>query len=272
MDKCVVQSRSRGREAACDTAASPLRSNRMEDRSIYREDLAYIHHVGFGDFSRAACPGLLRILRQAGIRRGTLVDLGCGSGLWARAAGDAGFTVIGVDRSRAMIRLARRVAPRARFFRASLHDFEIPPCEAVTAIGEGLNYLWPTDCSGPQLQRLFGRVATTLRPGGLFIFDVILRGARPLAGRTWHAGADWVALTEVKESPSRNLVTRRIVSFRKVRSAWRRSDEIHRVRLFDRAETVRALVRTGFSVQTRRHYGEVPLLPRRLAFVARKTG
>lgn len=273
MENFVVQSRSGNREAACDRAVSLLRSGRMEDRSTYKEDLAYIHHVGFGDFSRAAASGLLRILHQAGIRHGTLVDLACGSGRWARAAGDAGFSVIGVDRSPAMIRLARRVAPAARLRCASLHVVDLPPCEAVTAIGEGLTYLSPTDRRPPRLQRLFERVAMALRPGGLFIFDATLPGGKPMSGRNWRAGRDWAVLTEVKElSAASKLLTRRIVSFRKIHAQWRRSEEVHRVQLCDRAKTVRALVRAGFSVQTRRHYGAMSLLPRRLAFIARKAG
>ena len=50
----------------------------------YGEDLAYIHDVGFGDFALGAAPGMLEILRRSGIRGALVVDLGCGSGLWAR--------------------------------------------------------------------------------------------------------------------------------------------------------------------------------------------
>ena len=31
----------------------------------YRQDLAYIHDVGFGDFAKNAAPGLLVMLRQS---------------------------------------------------------------------------------------------------------------------------------------------------------------------------------------------------------------
>jgi hypothetical protein len=53
-------------------------------KAWYREDLAYIHDVGFGDFALGSAPGILRILARNGIREGLVVDLGCGSGLWAR--------------------------------------------------------------------------------------------------------------------------------------------------------------------------------------------
>ncbi len=242
----------------------------MDRQSLYQNDLAYIHHVGFGRFSLQAAPELLQILRRRGIEGGTLVDLGCGNGLWAGAAGRAGFTVIGVDRSPAMIRLARGVAPSARFHCASLHDFELPPCEAVTAIGEGLNYLWPDESGVRPLARLFRRVARVLRPGGLFIGDVMLSEGKPINHRDWRSGKDWVVLTEVVEQPAQRLLVRRIITFRKIGAKWRRGEEIHRIRLFGRAEIQQALLDAGFSVRLARRYGAMTLLRRRMSFVARK--
>ena len=212
------------------------------------------------------------MIHQAGVRRGTLVDLGCGSGLWAKAAGRAGLTVIGVDQSGAMIRLAKRVAPAAKFIRVSLYDFELPPCDAVTAIGEGLDYLEPGVSRLPSLKRLLARIARALRPGGLFIFDVLLNEGRVLDGRNWRAGGDWAVLTEVKENREAKLLIRRIVTFRKIGSNWRRGEETHRLRLFERRKVERALRDAGFTVRTAQRYGDAALLPRRRIFIARKTG
>jgi SAM-dependent methyltransferase len=244
----------------------------MARDSIYQHDVAWIHHVGFGDFSRRAAPGLLRLIRGAGIRRGRLIDLGCGSGLWAAAAARAGFTVIGVDGSRAMIRLARQAAPAARFLHASLYDVRIPACDAVTAIGESLSYLEPGNLRRSGLGRLLGRIAHALRPGGLFIFDVLVSGGPPLDGRHWRAGRDWVVLAEAREQPAQKRLTRRIVSFRRIGRHWRRAGETHRIRLFERGEVERALRKAGFVVRVVQRYGRERLLPRRRAFIARKPG
>ena len=57
--------------------------------SAYARDLAEIHDEGYAEFSatrRRACCGAWR----AGIGSGLVVDLGCGSGIWARALTDAG--------------------------------------------------------------------------------------------------------------------------------------------------------------------------------------
>src|SRR5436305_1060377 len=101
----------------------------------YAPDLAYIHDTGFTRFIRTATPGLLRILRRNGIRGGLVVDAGCGSGIWARELADRGYEVLGIDISAAMIRLARRHAPAARFQVGSFLSVPLPPCDAVTSLG-----------------------------------------------------------------------------------------------------------------------------------------
>ena len=97
-------------------AESSSRSkNILKTIEFYKEDLAFVHHAGFGGFSQSAAPELLRILKAGGVGTGTLVDLGCGSGLWARVAQNAGFSVIGIDRSPAMVRLARKISSKSHF-------------------------------------------------------------------------------------------------------------------------------------------------------------
>ena len=235
----------------------------------YLEDLAYVHHTGFGGLASGAAPGLLGLLREAGIQDRLVVDLGCGSGLWVWEARRAGYEALGVDNSAAMIELARTVAPDARFVCAPVHGFSIPPCDAVTALGEVFNYIPPGEEDLPPLGTLFREVARALRPGGLLLFDVIVRG-RPMAYRSWQAGEDWAALVDVIEDSERNLITRGITTFRRIGPHYRRSDETHRVRVLDRAEVERELREAGFSVRVSRRYGDFLLPPRRLAFRARK--
>ena len=69
-----------------------------------------------------------------------MVDLGSGSGILARLVTDAGFDVLGFDISDDMVRLASAHAPRPGSSEAPLLDADIPPCVAVTAVGEILNY------------------------------------------------------------------------------------------------------------------------------------
>lgn len=240
----------------------------MRSSTLYREDLAWLHHTVFDGLAREAAPGLLRILRAAGVRKGALIDLGCGSGLWARAAQQAGFAVTGVDCSAAMIRLARKVSPQSVFHCASLHDFHLPSCNAVTVLGEALNYLAPGRHTAPGLERLFKRIAKALQPGGLLVFDLIITGRPSLSRRLWRDGKNWAVLVEANEDQPRKLLSRKIVTFRHIKARWRRTTEIHRCKLYTLAEVQRALRASGFTVRITDQYGQYHLLPRRRVFIA----
>lgn len=238
----------------------------------YGKDLAYIHDTGHGDFARRAAPALLRMLRAAGIHAGGLViDLGSGSGIWARELTDAGYDVLGIDQSEPMLRIARRRAPRASFRRGSFTGVELPPCDAVTALGEVFNYLFDEANDAAALARLFRRVHRALRPGGLFLFDLAApgRGGFTKRQRNVH-GRDWAILLETEEDRRARRLTRRIVAFRKVGKLYRRSEEVHRLRLYRPADVLRELRRAGFGVRTLRGYGDLNFPRGWTAFVARK--
>lgn len=239
--------------------------------AFYSSDLAYVHHAGFGSFSKSAAPGLLKRIRAADLESGILVDLGCGSGIWLREAARAGYKTVGVDFSPAMLRLAKMNSPTSKLLRGSFHNARIPRCSIVTAIGEPLCYLPPGESGQQSLGRLFRRVADALEPGGLFIFDLLTR--KPghfINSRSWRAGEDWAVLFAVTEDKRKASVSRDITVFRKWRTGYRRSREVHRARVYGVAEVRANLLRAGFSVQISDSYGKFRLPPRRTAFFATK--
>lgn len=212
---------------------------------MYRDDLAYIHHAGFSEFAESAAPGVIELLVRHGIRDGLVVDVGCGSGVLARELTRAGFDVLGVDASSSMIALARNTAPAARFAVASLDDVQLPPCDAITATGEVLNY--------GDVRAFLPRAARALRPGGLLLFDVAERGAYPPYDERRVDGDDWAVIV-IKESDGTHL-TRRVQTFRIIDGVMRRDEEVHTLELYDRQELL-ALLRTDFDhVRVRRSYG-----------------
>jgi SAM-dependent methyltransferase len=158
---------------------------------MYAADLAHVHDAGFGDFAERAAPELLRILRAHGIRpahpgRATrIVEVGCGSGILARRLVDAGFEVIGLDRSPDMIRLARARTPEASFRVVSLTRAKIPRADAAIAIGEVVSYV------AASLRPFFERVYAALPPGGVFIFDFLESAERRTFGARTYGGSDW---------------------------------------------------------------------------------
>src|SRR5918992_2163562 len=193
----------------------------------YGEDLAYIHDIGHAEFALGAAPGIMEILDRNVIHHGLVVDLGCGSGLWARKLVDAGYRVLGIDISEAMIELSRNRVPEAEFRVVSLFEAEIPRCQAVTAVSEVLNYLFDAENEERGLGRLFRRVYDALVPGGVFVFDVLGPGQVPpgTRARGFRMGEDWAVLFEREEDVERETMERRIVSFRKAGVCYRRGEE-----------------------------------------------
>ena len=236
----------------------------------YTDDLAYIHDVGFGDFARGAAPGLLDILRHRGITQGLVVDLGCGSGLWAQVLTEAGFDVLGIDQSVAMLAMARQRVPHGVFHTGSFLHADLPSCVAMTALGEVFNYQFDGRNSMHQLNRLFRRVYTALQPGGLFIFDIATPGRGTGPRLRCREGADWVVLIDVEEEQTARRLTRRITFFRKVGELYRRGHETHVLQLYTRSDMATALRHVGFLVRTLHAYGQYPLLKGCAGFVARK--
>src|SRR6266571_1959852 len=226
----------------------------------YNSDLAYIHDVGFGDFAKNSAPGLLQILHNSGLASGLVVDLGCGSGIWASELSRAGYDVLGIDLSTSMIEIARKRAPKAKFRVGSLLKVEVPVCDAVTSLGECLNYLFDEINSIDQLRRLFRRVYSALNPGGLFVFDIAEPGRGKGPRQKHRKGKDWAVLVEVEEDAKTNRLTRRITTFRKRGKSYVRDEEVHVLQLYKRSAIVSELRGAGFRVRSVRAYGEQPMI------------
>jgi len=238
----------------------------------YKKDLAFIHDVGFSDYALKSAPGILDTLARCKINNGLVVDLGCGSGLWAEKLVQKRYQVLGIDISEAMIDIARNRVPEAEFRVASLFDAEIPSCQAVTSISECLNYLFDPENNPCAIALLFCRVYQALTPGGVFIFDLAEPGQiTPEKPARWFTEGDgWMVLVDKAENQRQMTFTRKIITFRKVGENYRRDDEVHQQRLYKAADVAKELRRAGFLVRVRRSYGDYALPPAHAAFIARK--
>ena len=237
---------------------------------FYDDDLAYIQDVGFSGFATGSAPGLLQILRTAGIHNGLVADVGCGSGVWAKHLVDAGYRVSGVDVSPAIVAVARQRVKRAEFQVGSLWSHRFTRCRAVTALGEVICYMPDNRVSNRKLDTFFRRVFEALESGGLLIFDVAEVGLDRDRKPTFFEGDDWACLISFSYDEKRDRLVRQITSFRKLGKLYRRSHEQHVVQLHRRSEVADALRKIGFRVRSMRRYGSYRLLPGRLGFIARK--
>jgi SAM-dependent methyltransferase len=238
----------------------------MPTDSYYQSDLAWVHHAGYAQHVEKVGPGIVRLLRDACLSSSARVlDVGCGSGLLARSLRAGGFAVLGVDASAAIIELARRHEPRARFEVVRLPtrkspgmDGALPTCDAVVSTGHVLNYL---DTRAEVAQAL-GELARAVRPGGLLAIDLMTERycERPDLGQV-HAKVqdDWAIVTRFSR-PEPYRFDRAITVFRREGDGlWRRSDEHHRNVTFDPDEALGILRNNGVDACLRASFGEEAL-------------
>ena len=246
---------------------------------IYGADLAYVHHAGFSEYARRTAPEIARLLaagrlfsRQA--RRGLpVIEFGSGGGTTARYLSSRGFDVLGFDQSAAMVRLARRTAPLARFAAGSLTRTPLPRCGAIIALGEVVNYLGDRHTAAAhdrRLFRFFDRAARALEPGGLLLFDFMESARHRTFDASARSGHDWAVVASARAEGA--MLTRRITTVRNVSGRLRLSQETHRVRLYRRRAIAAALRRSGFRVAIRRSLGRVEVIRGDAVAVARRPG
>jgi SAM-dependent methyltransferase len=224
---------------------------------------------GYGFHWKGASETILQWFKEFHVPPGgNVVDLGCGGGQWLRRLAKEGYQTCGIDVSKNMLEIARQNAPESKFLCGSLDEVSIPKCVAATSLGEPLNYL----NSGPAMRRTLRNVYSALKPRGLFIFDVRHPAKVPVAAQShYRATENWVCIARIEEDYRENQLTRFITTFRLCQDGqYRRSDEIHRLKVFSRVEVVSWLRKIGFRVRTRRGYGDYQLGPRQSVFICTK--
>ena len=192
----------------------------------YGEDLALVHHLGFGFHADQCAPGILRLLESVRHRDGQVVELGCGSGLLTRYLVDAGHRVLATDASPAMLDLTRGYVPAAEVSLLTLPDDPIPEADAIVSIGHVLSYL----ADEVAIESALVAAGRALRPGGLLALDICdlewgrARRDAPPAG--W-VRDDWALITEYSMPTPARFVRQMAIFMRNPDGSWRRDDERH---------------------------------------------
>lgn len=243
----------------------------MSDTSFYQEDLAFVHDTNFGQVAYFAAQHLHQLLTKRKIHSGLIVDLGCGSGILAQQLTEAGFQVLGIDYSSAMIDIAKVKAPKASFQVGSFLDIDLPACDVVTATGEIFNYLIDEKNTLQALEALFHKIYQQLQPHGVFMFDIFCTGTPVLSGQRLIESKDWDMVIQYKEEETDKKLTRDILLYRKLdKDAYRKSKEIHTVQLYEPDTIFRMLTRAGFSVSSIDHYETYTFRNRHVGFIGTK--
>jgi SAM-dependent methyltransferase len=136
----------------------------------------YLRANASGEDEGAAAEQALSAARLAGCPEGgDLVDVPCGFGRHAIPLAGAGYRVVGVDRSKALLDEARRRAGNARrlkFVRADYRELPFADASFDAAINlfSSLGYL-----GDEQDTRALTEIGRVLRPGGRLVIDIVHR-------------------------------------------------------------------------------------------------
>jgi ubiquinone/menaquinone biosynthesis C-methylase UbiE len=199
--------------------------------------------------------------RRCGIRPRVLVDLACGTGNstvpWTRLRG---LSVVGVDRSEAMLGVARRKSSAVRWYRQDMRALRLHErADLVTCHFDALNHV----LRERDLQRVFAGVARVLGERGLFQFDLNTRHMlRWLGGREklFRVGASLFVASNAFD-PATGVATFRQTWFVRHVRLYRKVDIVVRERAFDERTLRRALRRAGLRLlraETQRVVGGRP--------------
>ena len=114
------------------------------------------------------------LLRRCHVKAETVLDLACGTGSLSMLLAQDGFQVLGADRSEDMLTVAAEKAMeleenRPFFIAQPMQRLRLPmSVDACVCALDSINYV-----TKPQdVQKTFQRVYESLRPGGLFVFDI----------------------------------------------------------------------------------------------------
>lgn len=131
---------------------------------------------------------LCTYLAERGITKGTMCELGCGTGSMTEHLAAAGFDMIGVDLSADMLAVAQKKKEESGldilYIQQDMEQLELAePVDVILSVCDSMNYILEEE----GMRNVFGRVYEFLKPGGYFIFDLktIYCYRNIIGSRTW---------------------------------------------------------------------------------------
>ncbi len=239
-----------------------------------------------GRYSSKMLDYTFRLLERYHFTPKRVLDLACGTGTAAVLMAKNGLEVTGLDRSKEMLKVARKKAINervpVRYINQQLQNFEIiskdskitEQFDLITCFYDSLNYL----LKERELKNCFGQVAKHLRPGGYFVFDMNThRALKHIWTKNINAGVEkdlaWVWNSEFDDD--KKTANLKAVFFIKKGQHWERFEEMHIERAYPNSTIKKFLLQNGFQIKGlyRCFYFRKPTVNTgRIAVVAQRLG
>lgn len=185
---------------------------------------------------------LLQWLKNHGIRPGSCLDLGCGTGVLCEILHKEGIRAAGMDFSAGMIDIARQGNPDIHYEVADMITYQPETrFDLVTCTGDALNHIPALS----DIRRIFENIYAYLSPGGWFVFDILneneVSTSEPFEMDFDERTRVWFQMTR----PGEKQVNLKVRVFEDGALAF---EENIRETVHDPAEICRLLEETGFTV------------------------
>lgn len=128
------------------------------DAENYKENFSFVHQYG---------ENVLELIRQPECEETPFaVDLGCGNGALTEKLAEKGFSVLGIDDSEEMLRVARELHPGVCFQKGNAIHFELP--QAADVIFSNAVFHW---INAADQERMIENLFRQLKPGGQLVCE-----------------------------------------------------------------------------------------------------
>lgn len=192
-----------------------------------------------------------KILDRHGCRARRVVDLACGTGNTTLPFACKGYEITGVDIAPAMLALARQKAEqaglKATFLLQDMRELELSaPVDLATCYHDGLNYITdPAD-----LEKVLAGVHSYLKPGGLFIFDLVVVNKLSLTGgdTTFFDDTDLSLIWDTSYDKAQDIWEVTLTGFVRKGELYEKFTEVHREKHYAREEIEPLLAAAGFEL------------------------
>jgi SAM-dependent methyltransferase len=135
------------------------------------ERLSQVYDVGWGRFAEQYLSLIDQLLADYHIKRASILDVACGTGILAISLASRGHIVHGIDISSDMVALAKSKSlnvPNVSFEVQDMTRFVVQDeFDLITCTFDSLNYV----LNIADVEAMFIRVAVSLKKSGLFVFD-----------------------------------------------------------------------------------------------------